>query len=291
VGLFNELLASNGVRITASGSASHLSGTSDPDYNDNRLNAYRRLTGKQNERDLQPLEQQRMTEIALFLYDANPLAKRIIDLVNSFVTGDGFTFNAKHPTVLSVLKRLWEDPVNDWPMKQLDRFKMLSLCGEVLWPVAVRRTDGRVHMGYADPVNVDERPLALSYKKLTYCPEPYGAFYFALNKPPNAIRGRSDLITVFDWLELYDQYAFGLSDGRQVNGHGLQTSNAWAWRHGPQVPGIRYVRLRAASPTYGAVAITIAKESDSEDAYYGHLVLRLMGCLVWFYSSWVVCTG
>jgi hypothetical protein len=26
----------------------------------------------------------------------------------------------------------------------------------------------------------------------------------------------------------------------------------------------------------------------SEDAYYGHLVLRLMGCLV-FYTSWVIC--
>jgi hypothetical protein len=30
----------------------------------------------------------------------------------------------------------------------------------------------------------------------------------------------------------------------------------------------------------------------SEDAYYGHLVLRLMGCVVWFYTSRVViCTG
>jgi hypothetical protein len=77
----------------------------------------------------------------------------------------------------------------------------------------------------------------------------------------------------------------------QVNGHGLQTSNAWAWRHGPQIQGMRYVRLRAASPTYGAVAITIAKEPGSEDAYYAHLALRLMGCLVLFYSSRVVCKG
>jgi hypothetical protein len=29
----------------------------------------------------------------------------------------------------------------------------------------------------------------------------------------------------------------------------------------------------------------------SEDAYYGHLVLRLMGCLVLFYTSPVIGTG
>jgi hypothetical protein len=29
----------------------------------------------------------------------------------------------------------------------------------------------------------------------------------------------------------------------------------------------------------------------SEDAYYGHLVLRLIGCLVLFYTSRVVCKG
>ena len=40
---------------------------------------------------------------------------------------------------------------------------------------------------------------------LTFYPEPYGAFYFAINKPSNGTRGRSDLINLFDWLDLYDQ--------------------------------------------------------------------------------------
>jgi hypothetical protein len=29
----------------------------------------------------------------------------------------------------------------------------------------------------------------------------------------------------------------------------------------------------------------------NEDAYYGHLVLRLMGCLVLFYTVRVICKG
>jgi hypothetical protein len=133
-------------------------------------------------------------------------------------------------------------------------------------------------------------------------------------------------------------YVFELPDGRQVKGEDLQHPREWSWRHSPQVPGLCYVRLRAISPTYRVVTITIVKEPGadqyyliclettissprlirawkrrswiehcfrtlkhllatgacqvhSEDAYYGHLVLRLMGCLVLFYTSRVICKG
>jgi hypothetical protein len=133
-------------------------------------------------------------------------------------------------------------------------------------------------------------------------------------------------------------YVFDLPDGRQVKGHDLQQHREWPWRHSEQVPGMRYARLRATSPTYGAVTITIVKEPGadqyyvmcletaissprlirawkrrswiehcfrtlkhllatgacqvhSEEAYYGHLVLRLMGCFVLFYTSRVICKG
>src|SRR5262249_22519038 len=112
----------------------------------------------------------------------------------------------------------------------------------------------------------------------------------------------------------------------------------WPWRSSEQVPGVRYARLRATSPTYGAVTIIVVSEPreeqfyvmclataisgprlirawkrrhliehyfrtlkhllatgacqvQNEDAYYGHLVLCLMGCLVLFYTSRVVCKG
>ena len=133
-------------------------------------------------------------------------------------------------------------------------------------------------------------------------------------------------------------YVFALADGRQVKGSDLQQSGNWPWRDSPQVPGVRYVRLRATSPTYGAVTIIVVREPreeqfyvmcldtaisgprlirawkrrhwiehcfrtlkhllatgacqvHSEDAYYGHLVLRLMGCLVLFYTSRIICKG
>jgi len=133
-------------------------------------------------------------------------------------------------------------------------------------------------------------------------------------------------------------YVFALADGRQVKGSDLQQRSDWPWRDSPQVPGVRYARLRATSPTYGAVTLIVINESreeqcyvmcldtaisgprlirawkrrhwiehcfrtlkhllatdacqvQSEDAYYGHLVLRLMGCLVLFYTSRVMCKG
>jgi hypothetical protein len=133
-------------------------------------------------------------------------------------------------------------------------------------------------------------------------------------------------------------YTFALPDGQQVKGHDLQQHRAWPWRESPQVPGVRYARLRATSPTYGAVTIIVVSEPreeqfyvmcldtaisgprlirawkrrhwieycfrtlkhllatgacqiQSEDAYYGHLVIRLMGCFVLLYTSRVVCQG
>jgi hypothetical protein len=133
-------------------------------------------------------------------------------------------------------------------------------------------------------------------------------------------------------------YVFALADGRQVKGSDLQQPSDWPWRQSPQVPGVRYRRLRATSPTYGAVTVIMVDEPgveqfyllcldtpisaprlirawkrrywieycfrtlkhllatgacqvQNEDAYYGHLVLRLLGCLVLFYTSRVVCKG
>ena len=130
-------------------------------------------------------------------------------------------------------------------------------------------------------------------------------------------------------------YVFALADGCQVKGADLQHQREWPWRDSPQIPGVRYVRLRATSPTYGTVTVIIVEEPGkeqcyvmcldtaisgprlirawkrrswieycfrtlkhllatgacqvhSEEAYYGHLVLRLMGCLVLFYTSRVI---
>jgi hypothetical protein len=130
---------------------------------------------------------------------------------------------------------------------------------------------------------------------------------------------------------------FTLADGRQVRGHDL-IEGPWRWRDHPWEPRVRYGRLRATSPTYGAVTIVSVDEpgqdrfyllcgqttlsgpqlirrwrrrhwiefvfrglkpllttescqAHSEDAYYGHRVLRLIAGFVLFYTARVVCKG
>jgi len=52
-------------------------------------------------------------------------------------------------------------------------------------------------------------------------------------------------------------YIFALADGRQVKGHEFIQGEAWPWRQHPWGPHIRYVRLRATSPTCGPVTLVI----------------------------------
>src|SRR5712691_802589 len=62
-------------------------------------------------------------------------------------------------------------------------------------------------------------------------------------------------------------YVFRLADGRQVKGSDLQQLSEWPWRKSPQVPGLRYARLRATSPTYGAVTIIVVDTTGEEQFY------------------------
>jgi hypothetical protein len=133
-------------------------------------------------------------------------------------------------------------------------------------------------------------------------------------------------------------YVFHVPDGRQVKGQAVLTGTDWPWRESGQVPGMRYARLTATSPTYGRVTVVLvdqpgrgryyllcretamsaprlirawrrrswiehsfrtlkhllateACQVQREDAYYGHLVLRLLAGMVLLYTARVVCKG
>src|SRR5919202_1635006 len=62
-------------------------------------------------------------------------------------------------------------------------------------------------------------------------------------------------------------YTFALPDGHQVKGSDLQQLGNEPWRYSPQVPGVRYARLRATSPTYGTVTIIMVNEPGVDQFY------------------------
>jgi len=211
----------------------------------------RRLS--QSDRDLAPILQARALELAYYLYETNPLAKRILELTRDFVLGDDVQITCSsdqqstEPSEESiVLDQFWHDPVNQLDLKLMDHVLELGLWGEQFWPVVVNPVDGSVRLGYLDPADVqkvivdpqnvkqanefvvrgrggveDQRyqvircdldPQSPSYGRLIAPNLTHSAFFFAINKVSNATRGRSDLLCLTDWVDVYDQALFNEVD-------------------------------------------------------------------------------
>lgn len=195
------------------------------------------LTSQASAKDLNSITQQRMQQIAFYLNDTNPIAHRIIEIITNFVVGDGFTYTATNPKVQEVLEQFWMDFDNNLDMAIPDNVSELSLYGENCFPVWVNPVDGSVKLSYLDPSNIvkitknkknprwadtvvwkakyaaKENSLKIIQVDRNSRSKNYGklvgeAFYFAINKPISATRGRSDLLSLADWIDGYDQFLF-----------------------------------------------------------------------------------
>jgi len=183
-------------------------------------------------RDLNQMTQKRMQEIAFYLYDTNPMAKRIIDIIPDFVIGDGFTYTTEDEEVFKVIDSFWNDPDNQMDLSIYDNAMEISLFGENCFPFWVNPANGAVKLGYVDPSTIikvtkmkdnprlndkviwksakarKERELQIvNINRKTGMLEG-DCFYFAINKPIAATRGRSDLLALSDWLDGHDQFLF-----------------------------------------------------------------------------------
>lgn len=199
-------------------------------------NLWRSLNQISN-RDLYVLTQKRMQDIAFYLYDSNPMAKRIIEIMRDFVIGDGFTYSAEDPEVLEVIDSFWNDPDNNLDEELDVNVLELGIFGELCLPVWVNKANGSVKLGYIDPATIlrvkkDRNNPKINrtvvYKKLGVSDEvemdiinidknikseTYGrltgdCFFFTINKISSASRGRSELLTLCDWLDGQDQFLF-----------------------------------------------------------------------------------
>ena len=205
---------------------------------------YRRLSSEGQEnarRDLTPMGQDTMLELAYYLYDTSGLVKRFVRDTKNFTLGEGVSYVVDNDdeagSAAEVLDETWADPMNDFNLRLEQRIEFLNLLGEQCYPVAVNPHNGRVWESYVDPVNIDvvealvnfpEIPAAVKLKgtagrqgrMLSVIREEtdprkkeFGrlvgdCFFFAINKPPNATRGRSDLIHLFDFVNGFEEGLF-----------------------------------------------------------------------------------
>jgi hypothetical protein len=218
---------------------------------------FRRLSGNDSNRDLAPLLQDKMIELAWYLYDRNPMAKRLINLTKIFVVGEGLKPQAEDEQVQVWLDGFWDDPVNRMDLEIPFYVGELGLFGEQLYHTTENPIDGSMRLWYIDPSEIDQvvyggapgnepgsdRSIAIPIEVVlkqkfgeasaprlqVYRPDedpnspsfgrPMGnCFYFAINKAKRSARGRSDIFAHADWLDAYEQLLFeGVDRAKLLN--------------------------------------------------------------------------
>ncbi len=269
---------------------------------DNDEHLFRKLTANTN-KDLSPLKQDVMLEIAYHLYETNPLAHRIIELTKDFVVGEGITYDAPDERVKQVLDEFWFDPVNLWDLKQHQKALELGLYGEQCYSVAVNEYNGRVRLGYIDPLQIDEvipdsdncevisrvklksrggeqgRELKVVQLDEDPASETYGylqgeCFFFKVNSVSNSTRGRSDLLALADWLSGYDEFLFNRLDRAalinafvwDITLKGLTQEEIERWLRNTPPPKPGSIRAHNENVEYKAVAPDLKAHDASSEA-------------------------
>jgi len=210
---------------------------------------WRPIFAGRTKQDLSSLTQEKMHKMARYLYLTNPIARTIIDLKTAFTVGGGVMFQAEDAGVDEVLRRFWDDPVTAWDIRLSTRVRDLALDGELFMPVVVNPHTGFVRTGFINPLDVEDiyvdannvekltivklksdmskrSSKSLKLKVINYDDKKERLdgeiFVFGINRSADSPRGISDLLSIIDWLGLYDQLLFNALE---------RTShmNAWYW--------------------------------------------------------------
>lgn len=252
--------------------------------------SFRRITSPNVIRDLNPLMQERMQQVAYYLSVTTPFGKRIIEIITSYAVGDGFGFTAQDRRTHEVIDRFWNDKINDLDDNLEQWARELNIFGELLLPVSVNPVDGFVRVGYIDPQSIDtveygmmktagaaeiSVPVAVRLRQQIgeregrrlkiirldedVHSETYGhlsgdCFYLPINKVKGASRGISELFALSDWIDVFDQMVFDFADKTRF-------LNAFVWHYilnGADEKEVEAFRQRVVKspPRQGGVQVT-----------------------------------
>jgi hypothetical protein len=124
-----------------------------PDLEDGTI--WRRLTTNPG-RNMVPVLQDRMIEIAYWLCETNPLAGWLIDITTAFILAEGMPYEAAHPETKACLDGMWNDPINRMPLYFPKHVNELHIFGELCLPAFTAQQTGRVRYGYIDPAQIKD---------------------------------------------------------------------------------------------------------------------------------------
>lgn len=205
-----------------------------------------RLSGRIGERDLMPMDQTRMQEVAAYLWESNPLANRLIELPTAFLLGEGVRLEADAPEAQDWLDQFWNDPLNNLDINLASHVRELAIFGEQVWPVRRNHITGTVRLAKIDPSRIitvitdpDNDAVVIGIEtrdakntgELRTWRVIYAAsevtlfsaetealraamtggecFYWRINSLSSGRRGRSDLLSAADHVDAHEQLMFG----------------------------------------------------------------------------------
>jgi len=82
-------------------------------------------------RDLNPVQRQRMVKMSAWLWQANLIANRLIELPVAYLLAEGVKLINEEDKYQKVLDAFWRDPINNMDMKLEKKVRELALFGEL----------------------------------------------------------------------------------------------------------------------------------------------------------------
>jgi len=117
----------------------------------------RRITSAARRKDLTPMQQEKMFKLAVFLWDRNPLAARVIRRAVNYVLGEGIQVVARHKKnevrneIQKIIDQFWFDPRNRLDVRLLRWALAWRAYGELALRVGVNPVTGLVRLAYISP--------------------------------------------------------------------------------------------------------------------------------------------
>jgi len=212
------------------------------------VRGFRKGGDKIHTRSLPEVSQDRMIDVCYWLWDNYPMAKWIINVIVSFIVAEELPFESNNPKIVEILKSFWFDPVNRMDLYLRKHVTELHIFGDIFFPVQVSPVNGRVRMGYIDPKEIEsvvtdpenckikigiirrtdpgDTPkkykiilekdivnfLSPAAKALRASFTTGDCFFFSINNVTNSPRGRSELLTVADWIDTYENFLYDFAE-------------------------------------------------------------------------------
>jgi len=253
-------------------------------------------------RELHPVQQDRMFQVAYYMWDYSPTFRRLAKMDKTFIFSRPIKITSPDTDVQARLDLFWNDPDNR-KISFPNRAMWLSILGEALWPITVNPVNGAVRWGYQDPQLIKEiyvspldttvrmqvelqddngrrrKPLAIIRRDHNIQSKSYGrlvgeCFYYTKNNPPNAARGRSDFLTLFDWIDGLERYGFNALERSEyllnfiwdvtLNGYSPDQIREWLRENPP--PSAGSVRAHNENAKWEAVAPDL-KNTDTKAGF------------------------